>query len=76
MAKIELNPSTGRPYGVSVTPSGRFRATITTPERGTIVGPTVDNQLVAKRHAEIIRALLGTGSSDTQIKNVIKGVLN
>lgn len=74
MAKIQLNPSTGRPYGVGSQTPGKYRAQITT-DQGTVSGPTVDNMLTAKRHAEVIRALLKTGASAQQARDAVKGLL-
>lgn len=76
MAKIEINPNTGRPYNVAEQNQGRFRGMITTPEHGTVAGPTVSDQLLAKRHAEVIRALLSTGSTPEQARSIVKGILS
>ncbi len=76
MAKIELNPETGRPYGVAMAPNGRYFASISVTGRPTISGPRTSNMLQAKRQAEVIRALIGTGASNAVIHNAIKGVLS
>lgn len=75
MAKIELNPNTGRPYGVAIAPNGKYFASVTVTGRSTISGPRTSNMLQAKRQAEVIRALMGTGASNDVIHNAIKGVL-
>lgn len=75
MAKIQLNPNTGRPYGVESQTPGRYRASITT-DQGTVQGPTVGDMLTAKRHAEVMRALLKTGASVRQARDAVKGMLN
>lgn len=75
MAKIQLNPNTGRPYGVGSQTPGKFRASITT-DQGTVNGPTVSDMLTAKRHAEVMRALIKTGASAQQARDAVKGMLS
>jgi hypothetical protein len=76
MASIEINPTTGRPYGVAIAPNGKFFASVTVGGRPTISGPRTTNILKAKRQAEVIKALMGTGASNAVIHNAVKGVLS
>lgn len=76
MAKIEINPNTGRPYGVQMNHNGRYYAGVNLPDGRFISSPLTDNMLQAKRQAEVIKALGATGASNAIINAAVKGVLS